>query len=141
MMMKVLVKMVYGLQPLTVFAGSSMRMFNRVLNTLLFNWLTSNYIHIDFFHQVFFKLRSQSTLSSIIKICQKTWQCYYSYTYFRNIPLNVPTFLNIFNLPFLLSPNIGKIGVKVGPKTSYFFYVLNSCLNRIAVFKNFFSLM
>ena len=45
------------------------------------------------------------------------------YTYFDNISLNVlrPTFSNIRNLPFLHSPNIGKIRVKVGPKTNYFF--------------------
>ena len=45
------------------------------------------------------------------------------YTYFYNISLNVlrPTFFNIYNLPFLCSPNIGKIRVKVGPKTNYFF--------------------
>ena len=44
------------------------------------------------------------------------------YTYFY-IFLNVlrPTFFNIYNLPFLRSPNIGKIRVKVGPKTNYFF--------------------
>ena len=43
-------------------------------------------------------------------------------TYFYNISLNVlrPTFFNICNLPFLRSPNIGKIKVKVGPKTNYF---------------------
>ena len=45
------------------------------------------------------------------------------YTYFYNISLNAlrPTFFNIYNLPFLCSPNIGKIRVKVGPKTNYFF--------------------
>ena len=44
------------------------------------------------------------------------------YTYFYNISLNVlrPAFFNIYNLPFLRSPNIGKIRVKVGPKTNYF---------------------
>ena len=44
------------------------------------------------------------------------------YTYFYNISLDVlkPTFFNIYNLPFLRSPNIGKIRVKVGPKTKYF---------------------
>ena len=42
------------------------------------------------------------------------------YTYFYNISLNAlrPTFFNIYNLH---SPNIGKIRVKVGPKTNYFF--------------------
>ena len=65
------------------------------------------------------------------------------YTYFFNIFLNVlrPTFFNICNLPFLHSPNIGKTGVKVGQKTNYFSYFMNSCTNRIAVFSNFFSLI
>ena len=65
------------------------------------------------------------------------------YTNFYNISLNVlrPTFFNIYNLPFLCSPNIGKIRVKVGPKTDYFSYILSSCTNRIAVFNNFFSLI
>ena len=60
-------------------------------------------------------------------------------TYFY-ISLNVlgSTFLNIYNLPFLRSPNIGKIRVKVGPKTNCFSYILSSCTNRIAVFNNFF---
>ena len=46
-----------------------------------------------------------------------------SYMYFYNISLNVlrPSFFNIYKLPFLSSPNIGKIRVKVGPKTNYFF--------------------
>ena len=65
------------------------------------------------------------------------------YTYFFNIFLNVlrPTFFNICNLPFLHSPNIGETRVKVGPKTNYFSYFMNSCTNRIAVFSNFFSLI
>ena len=65
------------------------------------------------------------------------------YTYFLNISLNVlrPIFFNICNLPFLSSPNIGKIRVKVGPKTNYFSYFMSSCTNRIAVFNNFFSLI
>ena len=65
------------------------------------------------------------------------------YTYFYNISLIVlrPTFINIYNLPFLSSPNIGKFGVKVGPKTSYFSSFMSSCTNRIAVFNNFFSLI
>ena len=65
------------------------------------------------------------------------------YTNFYNISLNVlrPTFFNIYNLPFLRSPNIGKIRVKVGPKTNYFSYILSSGTNRIAVFNNFFSLI
>ena len=65
------------------------------------------------------------------------------YTYFHNISLNVlrPTFFNVYNLPFLCSPNIGKIRVKVGSKTNYFSYFMSSCTNRIAVFNNFFSLI
>ena len=45
------------------------------------------------------------------------------YTYFYNISLNVlrPAFFNIYNLTFLRRPNIGKIRVKLGPKTNYFF--------------------
>ena len=45
------------------------------------------------------------------------------YTYFYNISLSVlrPTFFNIYNLPFLRSTNIGKIRIKVGAKTNYFF--------------------
>ena len=66
-----------------------------------------------------------------------------SYTIFYNISLNVlrPTFFNIYNLSFLRSPNIGKIKVNVGQKNNYFFYILSSCTNRIAVFNNFFSLI
>ena len=65
------------------------------------------------------------------------------YTYFYNIFLNVlrVTFFSIYNLPFLCSPNISKIRVKVGPKTNYFSYILSSSTNRIAVFNNFFSLI
>ena len=65
------------------------------------------------------------------------------YTYFYNIFLNVlrSTFFIIYNLPFLRSSNIGKIRVKVGPKTNYFSYILSSCTNRIAVFNDFFSLI
>ena len=65
------------------------------------------------------------------------------YTYFHNIFLNVlrPTFFNIYNLPFLRSPNIGETRVTVGRKTNYFFYILSSCTNRIAVFNNIFSLV
>ena len=64
-------------------------------------------------------------------------------TNFCNISFNVPrpTFFNMYNLPFLHSPNIGKIRVKVGPKTDYFSYILGSCTNRIAVFNGFFSLI
>ena len=62
------------------------------------------------------------------------------YTYFFNMSLNVlrPTFFNICTLPFLPSPNIGKIRVKVGPKTNYFSYFMSVCTNRIALFNNFF---
>ena len=65
------------------------------------------------------------------------------YTYIHNIFLNVltATFAKICNLPFLRSPDIGKIGVNVGPKTSYFSSFMSSCTNRIAVFKNFFPLI
>ena len=65
------------------------------------------------------------------------------YTYFVNISLNVlrPNFFNICNLTFLHCPNIGKIRVKVGPKTNYFSYFMSSCTNRIVVFSNFFSLI
>ena len=65
------------------------------------------------------------------------------FTYFFNVSLKVlrPTFLNICNLPFLRSPNIGKIRVKVGPKANYFSYFISSCTNRIAVFNTFFSLV
>ena len=47
------------------------------------------------------------------------------YTYFYNISLNVLriTFFNIYNLPFLRSPNIGKIRVNVGSKTNCFFLI------------------
>ena len=60
-----------------------------------------------------------------------------------DISLNVlrPAFFNIYNLPFLCSPNIGKIRVKVGPKTDYSSYVLSSCTDRIAVFNHSFSLI
>ena len=62
------------------------------------------------------------------------------YIYFYNISLNVlrPTFFNVCKLSFLHSPNIGKIRVKVGTKNNYFFYILSSCTNRIAVFRVFF---
>ena len=65
------------------------------------------------------------------------------YANFYNIFLNVlrPTFFNIQNLPFLRSPNIGKIRVKVGRKTEYFSYILSSCTNRITVFNNYFLLI
>ena len=61
------------------------------------------------------------------------------YTYFVNISLNVlrPNFFNICNLTFLHCPNIGKIRVKVGPKTNYLSYFMSSCTNRIAPSKHF----
>ena len=63
--------------------------------------------------------------------------------YFCNISLNVLrstffTFFNIYNLLFLRIPNIGKIRVKVAPKTNYFSYILSSCTNIIAAFNIFF---
>ena len=65
------------------------------------------------------------------------------YIHIFYISLNVlrPTFFNIYNLLFLCSPNIGKIRVKVGPRTNYFPYILSSCTKRIAIFNNFFSLI
>ena len=44
------------------------------------------------------------------------------YTHFYNISLNIlrPNFFNIYNLPILHFPNIGKIRVKVGPKLTTF---------------------
>ena len=65
------------------------------------------------------------------------------YVNLYNIFLNElrPTFFNIYNLPFLRSPNIGKVRVKVGPKIEYFSYILSSSSNRIAVFNDFFSLI
>ena len=64
------------------------------------------------------------------------------YIYILNISLNVlrPIFFNICNLLFLSSPNIGKIRVKVGPKTNYFSYFMSSCTERIVVFNIFFYL-
>ena len=63
-------------------------------------------------------LRSQSTLSSTTKIFLKN-MAVLLYTYIYNISLDVLrlTFFNIYNLPLLRSPNIGKIKVRVGPKT------------------------
>ena len=65
------------------------------------------------------------------------------YTNFSDISLIVlrPTFFNKYNLSYLRSPNIGKIKVKVGPKTDYFSDILSPCTNRIGVFNNFFSLI
>ena len=84
-------------------------------------------------------LRSQSTLSNKIEVCLKKMTVLL-YTYFLNIILHAlrQTFFNIYNLSFLHSPNIGKIRVKVGPKTNYFSYFMSSCTNRIAVFNIFF---
>ena len=64
------------------------------------------------------------------------------YTHFSNISLNVlrPNFFNICNLTISHFPNIGKIRVKVGPKTNYFSYFMSSCTDRIVVFNNFFHL-
>ena len=66
-------------------------------------------------------LRSQSTPSRKKK-CVKNMKGPL-YTYFYNISLKVlrPTFFNVYDLHFLSSPNIGKIRVKVRPKTNYFF--------------------
>ena len=63
------------------------------------------------------------------------------YTNFSDVSLIVlrPTFFNKYY--YLRSPNIGKIKVKVGPKTDYFSDILSSCTNRIGVFNNFFSLI
>ena len=65
------------------------------------------------------------------------------FTYFLNISFNALrlTFVSIYYLPFWRSPNIGKIGVKVGPNTSYFSFFMSSCTSTIAVFNNFFSLI
>ena len=62
------------------------------------------------------------------------------YANIYNISYNVlrPTFFIIYNVPFLRSPNIGKIRVKFGPKTDYFSYITSSCTNRITGFNNFF---
>ena len=49
------------------------------------------------------------------------------------------SYKQVYLLPFLRSPNIGKISVKVGLKNNYFSYILSSCNNRIIVFNNFFS--
>ena len=65
------------------------------------------------------------------------------YTNFHNTFLNLltPTIFNIYNSPFLCSPNIVKIRVKVRPKTDYFSFILSSCNNRLAVFNIFFPLI
>ena len=58
-------------------------------------------------------------------------------TYFYNISLNVPrpTFFNICNLSFLPSPIIGKIRVKVGPNTNYFFLLQELMHQKNLIFK------
>ena len=86
-------------------------------------------------------LRSQNTFQ-VKQKCLKN-MAVLLYTYFYSTFLNVLwlTFFDIYNLPFLRSPNIGKIRVKVGPKTNYFSYILSSRNNRIAVFNYFFSLI
>ena len=65
------------------------------------------------------------------------------YTNFYNIALNVliPTFFNMYNLPFIHSRDIGKIKVKVGPETDYFSYIMSCCTNRLPVFSDLFSLI
>ena len=50
------------------------------------------------------------------------------------------TFLNICAESFSCSPNIEKMMVKVGQKSTYFFYFMSSYSNRFVVFYNFFSL-
>ena len=88
-------------------------------------------------HKLANDLRSQSTLSSKIKLLKN--MTVLLYRYFYNIP-NKTNPLNIDNLHPLRSPNVGNIRVKVGPKPNYYSYILSSCTNRIAVFNNFFSL-
>ena len=63
--------------------------------------------------------------------------------YFHSIVLNVlrPTFFNIYNLPSLRSPNIGKIRVKVGPKTNYFFLIYELLRQQNLSFQYLFSLI
>ena len=53
------------------------------------------------------------------------WNFQIVYIFF-NVSLNVlrPTFSNIYDLPFLHSPNVGKIRVKTGPKTNYVSYFM-----------------
>ena len=89
----------------------------------------------SFISSIILSLGSQSTLSSKIKMCYKNMTVLL-HTYFYNISLRL-TFFNIYNLPFLRSPNIGKIRFKVGQKTNYFSYILSSRTNRIAVLNNF----
>ena len=81
------------------------------------------------FNKVFFEFNNNMLINMTVLL----------YTYFYNISLNLvrPTFFNMYNLPFLCSPNIHKIRVKI----NYFFYFLSSSTNRIVVFNNFFSLI
>ena len=84
---------------------------------------------------------SEYPLKRYRSMLKKTWLCYY--IHILSLSLNVlrPTFFNICNLSFLRPPNIGKIGVKIGPKTNYFSYFMSSSTNRIAFFNIFFSLI
>ena len=81
-----------------------------ILNGKLYFLCVTDHINWNF-------LRSQSTLSSTTKIFLKN-MAVLLYTYIYNISLDVLrlTFFNIYNLPLLRSPNIGKIKVRVGPK-------------------------
>ena len=86
--------------------------------------------------------RSQNTLSSKIKTCNKAWKsCYNTYFYDISLSLLRPTFFNIYNLPFYASPNIRKIRAKVMVKSKCFSYFMSFCINRIAVFNDIFELV
>ena len=108
-------------------------------------WIAQPYFLTDIIKRnsasLFFSLlRSQSTpFKQNRSMLKKTWLCYYI-QFFFNIILNVlrPTFFNTCNLPFLHSPNIGKIRINVGPKTNYFPYFMSPCTNRIGVLITFF---
>ena len=71
---------------------------------------------------------------------KKTWQSYLYIFLQYLLKCSKNNLFNIYNLSFLRSANIGKVRVKVAPKTNYFSYILSSFTNRIAVFNNFFSL-
>ena len=45
----------------------------------------------------------------------------------------------MYSLTFLCPSNIGKIRIKVGPKTNFFSYFMSSITNRIAVLNNLFA--
>ena len=65
------------------------------------------------------------------------------YTYFY-IFFHVlrPTYINIYIIyPFYALEISVKMGVKIEPKTSYSSSFMSSCTNRVAVFKNFVSLI